>query len=254
MLYIPKRKAVYLLSIFTGPDGDRCAPVAVSGHCPVSGFSQPVAKPLLLHKVWHPGYHKNQFHVWPTEHTFWPTQQNTFSWRTEHISWPTKNTSYLMDVTFHGKKWKQHIHNFKLTEQMYKVQVYITVNYINIFHSQQNQYNKQESYLWNTRRKISTKFAILNITTTNKVFLIPQSSTSHSVCQDSRNQQYRYHRCSTQQNPPCGQTHLALSAALTSRSSCCSPAVSPELVPPGWTSWALLCRSVVSQTCVFKQE
>ena len=44
----------YLLSVLTDPQRDGVAPVSVPADGPISGVSQPVAKPLLFHKLRHP--------------------------------------------------------------------------------------------------------------------------------------------------------------------------------------------------------
>ena len=62
-------KKGHLLSIVADPDRDRRAPVAVSGHRPVTGVTQPVAKPLFLHKVWHPVQHNRSVVVSRTTDT-----------------------------------------------------------------------------------------------------------------------------------------------------------------------------------------
>ena len=105
----PKKRG-HLLSIIADPDRDWGTPVPVSGHRPVTGFTQPVAKPLLLHKVWHPVQNKR---VVLNSHTKWHkqvcTSTSTESDTSKSVPLPQQKVTQASLYLDLNKKWHKQV-------------------------------------------------------------------------------------------------------------------------------------------------
>ena len=92
-----------LREIFRGPDWNGGSPVSVPGHGPVTSVSQPVRKPLSLHKLWDPEkFWTGQWKIWMGDVKFWVGCEKFELW----------------DVKLNGCEWKCEIFEWEMWMEM----------------------------------------------------------------------------------------------------------------------------------------